>query len=148
MEELIKTADTYQGDQNITMFYPSASEFSFAKLLLDAMSENKHGRETNDVEKREIFRQRQIILHALFYAYNDACDDIHYNNVSPMGLILFGGIKRCDSGYQMHVQHYRPKHNPLTKSLFLIGREHHLREHDEPKNPKPTHIVLPDKITL
>jgi hypothetical protein len=138
MEELIKIADTYQGDQNVTVFYPHASEYSFAKLFLEA---DIDGSEIDDVEKREIRRQRKMILYALFYAYNDACDDIHYNNVSPMGLILYGGIKRCSSGYQIDVERYEPKNNPLTKSLFLIGREHHLRDHDDTKQIENDEIV-------
>jgi hypothetical protein len=93
MEELIKIADTYQGDQNVTMFIPPDPDNNWKKTLpligKIFMKLNEDGED--ETEEEQVGHQRRNILFALVQF-------IHPNEidcVSPMGLILYGGIRSC-----------------------------------------------------
>jgi hypothetical protein len=147
MKKLLKIADQYKGGHNVTMFIPrNGCLLRYTHLLLVEFRKTDEllkGPETSldEKERQEVGQIRRIISAVVNCL---SVNNISY--VSPMGLILYGGIKRCGAGFQMYVESYEPKNNPITKELCLIEHKHFLRDHDD--EPIKTHIILPEEIIL
>jgi hypothetical protein len=132
MEELLKIADQYNGGQNITMFIPANDNiFKHISLLLRESCLCVNQMRPMRPDDGDIIKLSQchIIIGALLSTYmNEHFINLEGEEVSSMGVILYGGIKRHGAGYQMYVEHYIPQNNPVTRSLYLMDCAHHLRD--------------------
>jgi hypothetical protein len=126
MEELLKIAEEYKGCQNVTMFIPGVNgnaKCQFTILLRKEKDECRRQSYRADGDDKEKLIQCGEILHLCQMRLAAFA-----SSELPMGLILYGGIKRRGTGYQMYVDHYEPQNNPVTLSLYLMDAVHHLRD--------------------